>query len=144
MPDGAILDNDVLIKVSCYAIGSEVADMLAPFGRAAVLGFARFAAPKQVAKSRRISDIASASAELGRLLADLVTVEPTPAEIELAATFEQQALEEGLPLDGGEGQILAIVATRSTTLMVTGDKRAIGSVEAVLSATEQGGLVTPG
>ncbi len=133
MPDGAILDNDILIKVGCYSICDEVVAALAPIGTLSVLGVARFAAPKQAVRSRRISDAASAVLQVQRLLAFLATIEPTPEETQLAAAFEQHALEEGLPLDGGEGQILAIVASRAGSLMVTGDKRAVASVETILN-----------
>lgn len=134
MPDGSILDNDVLIKACCYSVTAETMEVLAAFGSFFILGVARFAAPKQVRKSSRIADKASAENTLRQMLMGVDTVEPTPDEIELAAVLEQLALERGLPLDGGEGQILAIVVRRASMVMVTGDKRAIASVPAVLGA----------
>ena len=134
MPDGSILDNDVLIKACCYSVTAETMEVLAPFGAVSVLGVARFATPKQVRKSSRIADKVAAESLLRQMLAAVGTVEPTSVEIGFAATLEQLALERGLPLDGGEGQILAVIVHRTDTMMITGDKRAIASVPAVLEA----------
>ena len=46
--------------------------------------------------------------------------------------MQEAAQRLGLPLDGGESQLLAVVLHRAGALMLTGDKRAIGAGETVL------------
>ncbi len=140
MADGVILDNDVLIKASCYSISEELIDILSAFGGANVVGVTRYIVEKQIQRSSRVIDKISANSEFKKLLASLTDIEPTEAEILLAAELETHALEKNLHIDSGESQILAIALYRTAMMMVTGDKRAIGGIEPVLEAIGKSGL----
>lgn len=125
MPDEVALDTDVLLKAAAYRIAAELVELMESKGPPAVLGLTHLIAAKQLARKRDIADRAGASAELEAALAVLGRLEPYDDEIALAADLATMAQERGLPLDGGEAQLVAIVARRGLPLMVTGDKRAL-------------------
>ena len=59
------------------------------------------------------------------MLSQMLLLEPTASEIELAAEFEAQAQRQNVPLDSGESQLAAIALSRAARGILTGDKRAI-------------------
>ncbi|HUY08601.1 MAG TPA: hypothetical protein VMW80_04015 [Candidatus Dormibacteraeota bacterium] len=59
-------------------------------------------------------------------------LEPTATEQELAADFESVAQGRGLSLDVGESQLCAIVIERGVRFLITGDKRAVVSIDRLL------------
>lgn len=133
MNESTLLDNDVMIKVCCYALADEVCSFLAATGgTAAALGVTRFIVAKQVARKSRIVDKAAAIAQFTQMCNRITFVEPTDEEIALAAEVEEQAQARNLPLDRGESQVLAVLMLRAAKLMMTGDKRAIGAIEKLL------------
>ena len=132
MTDQVLLDNDVALKLSCYAM---VAAALAVVKRAEVrpgmLGVARFVLRGRIERGSGIADPARAMRELHLLLANVDLLEPTDGELALAADLEAEAQRQELELDGGESQLLAILAERSLQLLLTGDKRAIIAMSVV-------------
>jgi hypothetical protein len=134
MPNGALLDNDVALKTCCYAAVDDMLSCLGQVGPVAVLGVARFVVASRIAKAQNIVNKTSAAAALNALLAAVTTLESDNTEIALAAEFEAEALARGVALDSGESQLLAVLLQRGTSLMLTGDKRAIAAIEAVAQA----------
>lgn len=134
--DGVIVDNDILIKLSCYNLSMEAFALLISHGCVASLVVTRLIVAKQIQRSSRINDKALAIEELNRLLSVLTALEPTEQELTLAADLEAAALFAGLPFDGGESQILAVAILREISLIVTGDKRAIAAATKVLAAAK--------
>jgi hypothetical protein len=53
MPNGALLDNDVVLKTCCYATVDDMLTCLGQLGPVAVLGVARFVSHR-VSQRRRI------------------------------------------------------------------------------------------
>jgi hypothetical protein len=131
MPSGALLDNDVVLKTCCYAAIDAMLGCLGKVGPVAVLGMARFVLASRIAKARNIVNKASATAALAVLLAAADTVEPDSSDVALAAEFEAEASARGVALDSGESLLLAVLLQRGTSLMLTGDKRAVAAIEAV-------------
>lgn len=142
MPDAVLMDNDVILKASCYDVVDEVVAILAGGSRAIhVLGVGRFVLERAIAKKKNISDRGRARDRLARLLGSVTAIEPDGDELVLAAEFEQAAQTHGLALDGGESQLLAVLIKRSAALLLTGDKRAIRAIEPLVTASGHGDQV---
>jgi len=129
----ALLDNDVLLKAARYRL---ITPLLAnvPLGIAVyhILGSAAHIVRKKLKKNPPACGLDEALAEFDRAAAALATVEPTREEIEFAARLELRAQRLNLPLDQGESILCAILALRGYDYLLTGDKRAIGAIEALL------------
>ena len=141
MAERVLLDNDVVLKVACYALADETLavttiDDIPP----AMLGVGRFVVRNRLARASNISDPARATAAFDRMLAAMTLVEPDGAEMAAAADLEAEAIRRDLELDGGESQLLAILANRACSLLVTGDKRAIAAM-AIVAAAQAGSRV---
>lgn len=135
MPERVLVDNDVALKVSCYDLVDETLTAITVEGvPPAMLGVGRFVIRGRLAKSRNIADAAKAASAFERLLAAMLAVEPNEAELSLAADLEAEASKRDLELDGGESQLLAILACRGCDLLLTGDKRAISAIAATAAA----------
>jgi hypothetical protein len=67
-------------------------------------------------------------------LGNLQVIEPTESEIELAADLEKTARQLGGAFDVGEAQLFAVLLTRGSPALVTGDKRAISAASALRRA----------
>lgn len=91
---------------------------------------------------RKAADRQAAQARLAAFLGDAVELEPTDGELRLAAAIEQGAALAGLELDSGESQLCSIAISRSVPALLTGDKRAIASAEALLETVAALGLLT--
>ncbi len=135
MPERVLVDNDVALKISCYDLVDEMVDAttvaeVAP----AMLGVGRFVIRSRLAKARNIADAAKAIDAFERLLAAIRAIEPDEAELSLAADLEAEASRHDLDLDGGESQLLAVLARRGCDLLLTGDKRAISAIAATAAA----------
>jgi hypothetical protein len=141
MPERVLLDNDVVLKAASYALADETLavttiDETPP----AMLGVGRFVVRNRLARASNIANPARATAAFERMLAAMVLVEPDDAEMAAAADLEAEAIRRDLELDGGESQLLAVLANRACSLLVTGDKRAIAAM-AVVAATETAGRI---
>jgi len=136
-----LIDNDVIIKIAAYSLGSEFVnkasvDDVPP----ALLSVGRFVARDRLTRSRRFKDGAAALKRFEAILPSLLLVEPTEAELVSAAELEAVAITSNVELDSGESQLLAILLTRAAKLLVTGDKRAIRAI-ATIANTEVVGRV---
>lgn len=117
-------DNDVVIKVCGYQLLDLLLTCMGKT-RPAILATSTFSLPSQIRKKAKIRNQSAATEELRRFLENAEVIEPERAELELAAAIEEEAVRRALPLDGGESQLIAILAYRTMPLLVTGDKRAI-------------------
>lgn len=134
MTEEALVDTDILLKVVSYRLAQDSLAQIAKRGMSPrVLGAARFMLATHVAKGRRIVDQAAAAAELAAIEPMLNAIEPTSEETALAADIEALAQSLGVPVDSGESQLLAILMTRSSSLMISGDKRAIAAIASMLT-----------
>jgi len=134
MPESVLLDNDVALKISCYSLVEQTTSIVA-FDEAppAMLGVGRFVIRNRLERSSNVSDVTSAKDAFERLLQTTVLLEPNDEELAIAADLEEKATRQGLELDGGESQLVAILMKRACELLITGDKRAIAALEKVAS-----------
>lgn len=126
------IDNDLVIKACAYAIAGE----LWPDGeRMGILDQARFVAPKRLKRLSLRRPVQDAVRDFEKFLDAVELLNPTPAEVQLAAELEAKAVEVGLGgLDTGEAQLTAIVVQRGAQWLETGDKRAIAALDGLLDA----------
>lgn len=141
MPERVLLDNDVVLKAAAYALADEtVAATNIDDTPPAMLGVGRFVIRNRLTRASNIADVSRATEAFGQMLAAMTLVEPDDDEMAAAADLEAEAIRQDLELDGGESQLLAILANRACSLLVTGDKRAIAAM-AIVAAAEAGGRV---
>jgi hypothetical protein len=127
----AAVDNDVIFKGACYRLLSGLIPEQA-FGDRIVLGAARFVVRSRIARSRlTASELAQADA--ASFFDRATIIEPTDSELGFAGALEHAAQAAGLSLDGGESLLLAVVLNREIGHLITGDKRAIASIEVLLA-----------
>lgn len=139
MPEHVLVDNDVVLKTACYALVDETIAATTVAGvPPAMLGVGRFVIRGRLTRAADIADPARASAAFARMLAAMTLVEPDDAELATAADLEAEANRLDLELDGGESQLLAILANRACSLLVTGDKRAIAAMAVVAAGMAAG------
>lgn len=124
----SLVDNDVLLKAASYNLLDALVIDTAGTG-AGYLGAARFMLPKKLSKLKLETSRIAATAAWARLLESGTPVEPSDDETSLAALFESAAQKVGVPLDGGESLLCAVLIHRSIPLLLTGDKRAIRALE---------------
>lgn len=130
----ALVDNDILIKGSCY----DLLDMLlAPsslsISSIGVLGTARYIVSSAVQEMTLMEDKAVALSRVRSSLDRVVIIEPSEAEQLMAAELELAAQHCGVQLDSGESQLCAVVITRSLPILLTGDKRAIHAIGTLMN-----------
>lgn len=125
MTDQVLFDNDVLLKLCRYSLWPETSRLLPDAWPAGVLGAAEYVLRSRISRDRTIPDRSIVSANLEHLLSQAEAIEPSEAELQLAAALETVAQQLDVALDGGESQLLAILVRRPARLLVTGDKRAI-------------------
>jgi hypothetical protein len=130
----AAIDNDVLLKGACYGLLEDLIWSGSSKDVVGVLGTARFVVPARINKAKLNRDRAFALRAFSTFLARAVVLEPSTEEQEFAADLELAAQGAGANLDVGESQLCAIVVNRLLPLLVTGDKRAIVAIEALLDA----------
>ena len=118
MPERVLIDNDVLLKISCYTLVDEaVAATTVANVPPAMLGVGRFVVRSRLTRARNLTNAARASAAFERLLKAVSIVEPNEAEVTLAADLEAEANRRELDLDSGESQLLAILILRACRLL---------------------------
>ncbi len=126
----ALVDNDVLLKTAAYGVlGSLLSSR--PYGAAtfAMLGTAIYVVPKRLKK--RIASpeqLHPALKEFQDSLSTISLLEPTDAEVNLAADLELAAQVGNLDLDVGESILCAVLIHRRIDFLFTGDKRAIAAI----------------
>lgn len=131
-PPGVAVDNDIIIKASCYGLTREFWPTAAL--EIGVLGAAPFVVRDRINRMRLASCPDSALQAAHALFSTAVTLEPTDDELELASEIETAAQRAAASLDAGESQLAAMVVTRAIALLETGDKRAIRGFEAIINA----------
>lgn len=142
MSDQVLLDNDVTLKVVCYSLVPDLVALGTSNGLPpAILGVARFVIGKRLTRASNVADAARATTEFEQLLQTAVLIEPDDEELGLAADLEAEASRLSLELDGGESQLLAILARRACRLLMTGDKRAIVAMAVVAPALSANRIV---
>ncbi len=135
MPERVLVDNDVILKAACYALADETLAATTLEGvPPAMLGVGRFVVRGRLNRASNIVDQHRAGSAFERMLASMVLVEPDQAELSMAADLEAEASRRDLELDGGESQLLAILANRRCSLLLTGDKRAIAAMAVVAAS----------
>lgn len=136
MAERVLVDNDVVLKISCYGLIDQALVATTVGGvPPAILGVGRFVIRSRLTKARGIADSGRARACFEHLLTTLNVVEPEDAELSLAAEFEAEASRRNLELDSGESQLLAVLVQRGCDLLLTGDKRAIAAIGAIAAET---------
>jgi hypothetical protein len=132
----ALVDNDILLKGSCYGLLRElVAAVPGNAALAGILGAARFIIPKLIAKQDFVNTApARAQERFESFIRENAVVEPTAEEQRLAAQLESTAQHLAVNLDSGESQLVAILVRRTIPFLATGDKRAIVALERLLDA----------
>ena len=142
MTAAMLIDNDVIIKLAAFKLGSQLEIAIARIDvqPATMLGVGKFVVRDRLVRADWLTDRASVLAALEDFLTILAFVEPTNAELETAAEFERTALQLNLELDGGESQLLAILLNRNYKVLLTGDKRAILAIASIAPNQAQGKL----
>lgn len=133
-----LLDVDVVIKLAAYDLLADVAHPGCETGctrNMGVIATTKYVARRQV--TRMASDGTGATARLDQYLASAQVLEPTEAELHVAATLEGEAAIAGVALDTGESQLCAIAILRGVPALLTGDKRAIAAAESLLATVPQ-------
>lgn len=134
----SLVDNDIVIKVSCYGLVNQLLLPICESLKAAgVLGAARFVTSHRITKIGLNGGPAEALQHLATLLALVSTVEPTSEEQLMAADFELAAQRAGVNLDTGESHLCALAVSRQIPRLLTGDKRAIAALEVLLDSDER-------
>jgi hypothetical protein len=128
MAELVLVDNDVLLKSSCYDLATDLTEILTGGGRdVAGLALAKFVLKRKIEKSGKIANRPRATKALDTVLASISVLEPDNTELGLAAQYEEHALSAGYAFDSGESQLLAVLVNRTAKAMVTGDKRAVAA-----------------
>lgn len=137
----AVTDNDVLLKGACYVLLRALIARVPGEGPSGVLGSSQYIVPKKIAKMRLNGPVTRALGEFSSFLQESHVIEPSTEEQSMAARFEASAQRLALNLDAGESQLLAVVVSRTVPWLVTGDKRAIISIEPVMRGESDLSLV---
>lgn len=132
MRELALIDNDVALKISCYSLVDEfILTTTSDASSIAMLGVGKYVIRNRVDRTSKIADRDRAKQATEYLLSAMSLVEPSDIELQTAAALEASAATQGLELDSGESQLLAIMAHRGHGLLITGDKRAIQAMAIV-------------
>ena len=134
MPKADLVDNDVVFKLSCFDLGTQFQGTFDGRTKPYRLGLAQFVLPKRIIRSSRVRD-KDAALRNHRCFAGLgCRRQPTDDEINLAADIEELARTGNFAFDSGESQLLAVLLTRGSERLYTGDKRAIVALRGIAFA----------
>ena len=129
-----LVDADVLIKLAGYSLLAAIVHpgcATGCGGKPALLAASRYVALNHLRK--RVTNAERAVDRLNSYCEQAVLLEPSPAELRLAADLEEAAAMAGVDLDVGESQLCAIALQRELSALLTGDKRAILAAETLLA-----------
>lgn len=128
----ALVDNDVLYKAAMYGL-SDALIRARPFGATQfhMLEAARFIIRKKLTRKPPNRGAECVLKEFEDSLQHFSRIEPTPEETRIAAELEFLAKQRNLPLDAGESLLCAILISRNSDFLFTGDKRAIQAIQAL-------------
>jgi hypothetical protein len=142
VPEGILLDNDVVLKACAYRLHAEtLAAMTRGEAVPSILAIARFTIRSRLARPGRLVDHDGAARAFEEFLAIVGLIEPTTEEINLAAELEELATARGLEFDTGESQLVAIMVSRRAEMLVTGDKRAVAAMAGIGLGEAEGRIV---
>lgn len=142
MPEPCLLDNDIILKVAAFKLTDDVLSLLTiESEKPAILGVGRFVVARKAETSKRFNDSLALAASIEAFLDQLNVVEPNDDELELAADLEATGIQEGVDLDVGEAQLLAVLLNRSSPAIATGDKRAVIAISRLGIARAYGKFV---
>jgi hypothetical protein len=133
----AVVDNDILLKGACYGLLSQFLSPICLDSEIGVLGAARFVLSKRIERICLKKDSAAVLITLTAFFKQAKILEPTRDELRIASDLEFMAQHLGISLDSGESQLCSILTVRGLPLMLTGDKRAIKSIEKLLRANSE-------
>jgi hypothetical protein len=133
----ALVDNDILLKGSCYRLLAELVAAIPGEGKIGMLGASKFVITHHLKRQKLNAPAGTAETHLLSFLSANEILEPTAQEQELAANLESLAQQSSLSLDAGESQLVAILALRALPWFATGDKRAIIALERLFEADER-------
>lgn len=133
-----LLDNDILMKGACYGLLDELFPQSATqTTQVGILGAAKFVLAKAIKQRQLQGNPKIVIDRLNTFINNSHIVEPTEMEQRLAADLELLAQREGVALDAGESQLCAVLVIRGLCLLLTGDKRAIQSMEHLLASEKR-------
>jgi hypothetical protein len=138
----AVADNDILLKGASYGLLPALMECIPGSGVIGVLGASKFVVPRMIVRNQLRGDPAMARACFAAFVAENEVVEPNSEEQQMAAFLEASAQQKALNLDAGESQLVAIVVSRCLPCIVTGDKRAIASLEDLLDSDARLGVMS--
>lgn len=131
-----LVDNDIVIKMSAYGLDQEFLETTTlDDNPPAMLNVGKYVIRDRLAKSSWLINVSAAQAAFERFLSVALPLDPTEAELIVAADLENAATRNNLELDGGESQLLAMAFVRQNCFLLTGDKRAIFAI-AFIAADE--------
>jgi len=134
----ALADNDVLFKGACYGLLSDLISVVCAKGDVAgLLGAARYVVPKKIQRAKLKGSADQALRVFSKFLERATVLEPTDGEQQLAADLELAAQKLHLSLDSGESQLCAVLVSRLVPFLLTGDKRAIQAMEALIDGNSR-------
>lgn len=125
MAEPVLIDVDVAFKVCIYRSGADLLACTNKDQPPALLSISQFTLRSRARRVRGLQNIDGTIEEIENLIAKITFIQPTEAEIAMAADFEEDAAQCSLEFDTGESQLLAVLLSRRAPLLVTGDKRAI-------------------
>ena len=130
----ALVDNDVLIKTTAYGLLSMMINS-APFGvrHFSMLGAAKFIILRRLRKRAPARGFELVLKEFQSSISTFFEIEPSDDEIRVAAELEFLAKELDLELDSGESILCAVLMSRKSDYIFTGDKRAIHAVSGLIA-----------
>ena len=111
MTSPTLYDNDVVLKLGAYGM-SELISGIPELAVPAILAIATYSLPSQAARIRRIIHRQRLIDSVALFVATSTVIVPTAEELELAASFEEQAIAISVALDSGESQLVAVLLSR--------------------------------
>lgn len=123
------IDNDILLKGAGYGLLNElISSIPAQVSEVGVLRAAKFVVEDRLRKAK----LTNALVLFRQVIQQVQCLEPTKAEAIFAAQLEYEALRVNLNVDSGESLLCAITIKREFAGIVTGDKKAIKSIEVLI------------
>ena len=134
-----LVDVDIAWKICIYGLVSEFIESATLDQTPALLEISKYTLRTRLRNPRSVvDDTANLREAVKGLLTKATLLRPTAEEIELAAEFEEKAIQQSLELDTGESQLLAVLMYRNAPLLLTGDKRAIQAIHSLAIADIDG------
>lgn len=132
------VDTDVLFKGASYGLLRELVEAITPdLSQVGVLGAAPFILRSKLRRTKLTSSPENVALLIEQFVREAAVLEPTGEEARFAAQLEFNAQSANLSLHEGESLLCAIVIRRALSWLVTGDKRAVSSLEQLLESNHE-------